>query len=115
MSDRIKPLEAMLAKGQDSALLRFSLGSAYLGQDDAARAAEHLRRAIKQDSNYSAAYKLLGQALAQLGDYSEAVSVFQAGIEVAESRGDKQAAKEMTVFARRAQRQADSGAEAEDA
>lgn len=111
MTDRIKPLEAMLANGQDSALLRFSLGSAYLGQDEAERAAEHLRQAIQLDGNYSAAYKLLGQALAQLGDYGSAVEVFQSGIAVAESRGDKQAAKEMAVFARRAQRQSDGGAE----
>lgn len=114
MADRIKPLETMLAQGQDSALLRFSLGSAYLAQDDAERAAEHLRQAIEQDANYSAAYKLLGQAHARLGDYPEAVKVFQAGIAVAESRGDNQAAKEMAVFSRRAQRQSDKEAESGD-
>ena len=34
----IKNFEAMLARGQDSGLLRFGLGSAYLGQNDPERA-----------------------------------------------------------------------------
>ena len=42
----IKNFEAMLARGQDSGLLRFGLGSAYLGQDDPDRAIPHLAEPV---------------------------------------------------------------------
>ena len=95
----------MLAGGRDNALLRFSLGNEYLKQGDAARAAEHLRRAVEHDPKYSAAWKLLGKALTDTEDWREALAAYQQGITVAEARGDKQAAKEMGVFARRISKQ----------
>ncbi|HRK78693.1 MAG TPA: tetratricopeptide repeat protein [Thiobacillus sp.] len=97
----IDNFEAMLAQGRDNALLRFSLGNEYLKQGDAARAAEHLRRAVEHDTQYSAAWKLLGKALTDSAAWSEALAAYRQGIAVAEARGDKQAAKEMSVFARR--------------
>ncbi len=93
--------EAMLAAGRDNALLRYSLGNEYLKQGDPAQAAEHLRRAVEHDPKYSAAWKLLGKALADSSALTEALAAYQQGIAVAEARGDKQAAKEMGVFARR--------------
>ncbi len=91
----------MLASGRDNALLRFSLGSEYLKQGDAVKAAEHLRRAVEHDPKYSAAWKLLGRALTEAEAWSEALAAYRQGIAVAEARGDKQAAREMGVFARR--------------
>ncbi|TCO81466.1 tetratricopeptide repeat protein [Plasticicumulans lactativorans] len=99
------PLEAMLARGQDNALLRFSLGSAWLGQGEPARAAEHLARAVEHDPGYSAAWKLLGKALAAAGDAPAARAAYARGIEVATAKGDLQAAKEMQVFLKRLQRE----------
>ena len=93
--------EALLAQGRDNALMRFSLGNAYLHEGDATRAAEHLQRAVEHDPKYSAAWKLLGRALNEAGDWQQALSAYEQGIAVAEARGDKQAAKEMTVFAKR--------------
>ena len=93
--------EALLAAGKDNALLRFSLGLHYLNAGDAARAAAHLRAAVGHDRDYSAAWKLLGRALAQTGARPEAQDAFRQGIEAANRKGDKQAAKEMTVFLRR--------------
>lgn len=97
----IADFESMLAQGRDNALLRFSLGNEYLKEGDAARAAEHLRRAVEHDPKYSAAWKLLGKALTDTEAWPEALAAYQQGIAVAEARGDKQAAKEMAVFARR--------------
>ena len=93
--------EALLAAGKDSALLRFSLGMQYLKGGDAAKAAMHLREAVKQDPRYSAAWKLLGKALAETGSPEDARAAYREGIAAAEAKGDKQAAKEMTVFLRR--------------
>jgi Tfp pilus assembly protein PilF len=94
-------LEKLLAGGRETALLRFSLGNEYLKIARPTVAAEHLRRAIELDANYSAAWKLLGKALAEAGQPTSALSAYRSGIDVAERNGDKQAAKEMTVFATR--------------
>jgi Tfp pilus assembly protein PilF len=93
--------ERMLAAGRDGALLRFSLGSEYLKAGDAARAAEHLARAVALDPKYTAAWKLYGKALAAAGRADEALAAYREGIAVAAARGDRQAEKEMRVFARR--------------
>jgi predicted Zn-dependent protease len=97
----IDNFEKMLAAGRDSALLRFSLGNAYIKKDDPDTAVRHLAHAVELDSDYSAAWKLYGKALAAAGRESEAADAFGRGIEVAEKRGDKQAAREMQVFLRR--------------
>jgi predicted Zn-dependent protease len=102
--DMIERFEAMLASGQDNALLRFSLGGAYLKAQRAGDAARHLARAVEHDPDYSAAWKLLGQALVAAGQDAAALDAYTRGIEVAERKGDKQAAKEMTVFKRRIER-----------
>ena len=81
-----------MPSGKDSALLRFGLGTQYLKAGDAARAAEHLRAAVAQDADYSAAWKLLGKALAQAGDLPGAAQAYRSGIAAAQRRGDKQAA-----------------------
>ena len=97
----IDSFEAMLAQGQDSVMLRFGLGTEYLKQNDYAQAITHLRAAVEQDPDYSAAWKLLGKALAAKGEQREAIQAYEYGIEVAEKRGDKQAAKEMRIFLKR--------------
>ena len=96
--------EQMLAAGKDGALLRYSLGNEYLKANDPARAAEHLARAVAQDPKYTAAWKLYGKALAASGRDAEALAAWREGIAVAAARGDKQAEREMTVFARRIER-----------
>ncbi|MDP2028323.1 MAG: tetratricopeptide repeat protein [Thiobacillus sp.] len=105
MPDPLDNFLAMLASGRDNALLRFSLGNEYLKHGDAAQAAEHLRRAVGHDPKYSAAWKLLGKALADIEAWDEALAAYRQGIAVAEARGDKQAAKEMSVFAKRIEKQ----------
>lgn len=101
----IDNFEAMLTAGRDNALLRFSLGNEYLKTGDSAKAAEHLRRAVEHDPKYSAAWKLLGKALTDSESWQEALDAYRQGVVVAEARGDKQAAKEMGVFARRIEKQ----------
>jgi len=100
----IDTFEKMLANGKDNPLLRFSLGNEYLKANDAATAAVHLRVAVELEADYSAAWKLLGKALAQSGDVDGAKAAYTSGIAAANAKGDKQAAKEMTVFLRRLDR-----------
>ena len=100
-SPAIERLEKLLGTPRDGALLRFSLGLEFLKADDAAKAAQYLRDAVAKDPGYSAAWKLLGKALTESGRPAEAIEAYRAGIAAAQTRGDKQAAKEMTVFLRR--------------
>ena len=100
----ISNLEKMLGTPRDGALLRYSLGAEYLKAGDHARAADFLREAVARDPAYSAAWKALGKALAESGRAREALEAYRHGIEAAQAKGDKQAEKEMTVFARRIER-----------
>ena len=93
--------QKMLAAGKDSALLRFSLGNEYLKIGHAELAAEHLAKAVALDPKYTAAWKLYGKALTAANRTDEALAAYQRGIAVAHAKGDKQAEKEMQVFARR--------------
>jgi Tfp pilus assembly protein PilF len=97
----ISQLEKLLGTPRDGALLRYSLGLEYAKEGNHARAVEYLREAVARDAMYSAAWKMLGKSLTELQQNEEALSAYRQGIEAAKKKGDRQAEKEMTVFARR--------------
>jgi Tfp pilus assembly protein PilF len=97
----ISSLEKLLGTPRDGALLRYSLGLEYAKAGDHARAIEFLRDAVTRDAQYSAAWKALGGELVKAGRDDEAREAYRLGIEAAQKKGDRQAEKEMTVFARR--------------
>ncbi|MGA8032156.1 MAG: tetratricopeptide repeat protein [Casimicrobiaceae bacterium] len=101
--------ERMLAAGKEGALLRYSIGNEYakLGDWEHARAA--LERAVALDPEFTAAWKLYAKALEGSGDAPAALAAYRSGIEVARRKGDRQAEKEMTVFARRIERASGAG------
>lgn len=100
-SPLITNLEKLLGTPRDGALLRYSLGTEYLKAGERERGIAALREAVARDPQYSAAWKALGRALAEDGREDEAYAAWTQGIAAAHARGDKQAEKEMTVFARR--------------
>lgn len=100
----IDNLETLRARGQDSALVRYSLGNEYVKAERIDVALEHLAEAVRMDPGYSAAWKLYAKTLAAEGRHEEAMKAFDHGIATAESKGDVQAAKEMRVFRTRSQR-----------
>jgi Tfp pilus assembly protein PilF len=102
--DLIANLEALLAKG-DSAVLRLALASRYLDAGDARAAVAHAEAAVRLDPEYSAGWKALGRALTAAARNAEARQAYARGIEVAERRGDRQAANEMRVFSKRLERE----------
>lgn len=104
MSATLEKFLNLLEAGRDSALLRFSLGNEYLKIGDARAAAAHLRQAVVLDPAYSAAWKRLGAALEAAGELAPALEAYREGIAVAGRKGDQQAAREMTVFARRVEK-----------
>ena len=105
----ISVLEKLIGTPRDGALLRYSLGLEYAKAGDAARAIAHLREAVARDPLYSAAWKALGKALADAARPVEALEAYRQGIEAARRKGDRQAQKEMTVFARRLEKSGGAG------
>jgi predicted Zn-dependent protease len=97
----VESLEKLLDTPRDGALLRYSLGREYLKAGERERGIEQLRDALRRDPGYSAAWKTLAGALVEAGRTGEAREAYARGIEAARARGDRQAEKEMTVFARR--------------
>lgn len=96
----ISQLEKLLGTPRDGALLRYSLGLEHAKAGDTARAIEYLRDAVTRDPLYSAAWKALGKALTDV-NAQEALAAYEQGIAAAKQKGDRQAEKEMTVFAKR--------------
>lgn len=105
MGDMTENLEALLARGDDSASLRFALATRYLADAKMERALEHALRAVQLDADYSAAWRLLGRIQSELGQVEAALQTYRRGIEVAQKNGDQQVAKEMSVFVKRLERE----------
>jgi Flp pilus assembly protein TadD len=97
----ISQLEKLLGTPRDGALLRYSLGLEHAKAGNHERAIEYLRDAVARDPLYSAAWKALGKSLTEFNRAEEALAAYRQGIEAARKKGDRQAEKEMTVFARR--------------
>lgn len=98
---RIASFEAMLARGQDSEMLRFTLGSAYFDEGQFNEAIAHLTAAVALKPDYTAAWKVLGRAHAAADDREAAIAAFDRGLEAGTQNGDKQSHKEIEVFRRR--------------
>jgi tetratricopeptide (TPR) repeat protein len=96
----ISQLEKLLGTPRDGALLRYSLGLEYAKAGNSERAIQYLRDAVARDPLYSAAWKALGKALSESAP-DEALAAYEQGIAAAQQKGDRQAEKEMTVFAKR--------------
>ena len=73
----------------------------YLKLENMEKAIAFFRDAVARDAGYSAAWRALGKALETAGNSGEALDAYRMGIAAAQKRGDKQAEKEMSVFARR--------------
>ncbi len=104
----ISNLEKLIGTPRDGALLRYSLGLEYEKAGRSGDAAAQLREAVQRDPLYSAAWKALGRVLAEDAP-QEALDAYRRGIEAAKQKGDRQAEKEMTVFARRLEKKLGGG------
>ena len=97
----VESLEKLIGTPRDGSLLRYSLGLEYSKLNQREKAIEHLRKSVELDPSYSAAWRTLGKTLEKEERNTEALEAYRNGIAAAQKKGDKQAEKEMTVFARR--------------
>ena len=102
----VESLEKLIGTPRDGSLLRYSLGLEHLKMSQWGKAIGHLKQCLSFDPGYSAAWRALGKALESDNRASEALEAYRSGIAAAHKKGDKQAEKEMTVFARRIEKRA---------
>ena len=107
--DLIANLEALLTKGGDNAVLRLALASRYLDAGDAPAAVAPCRSCRAARSGVLGRLESPRRRVAAAGRHADALAAYERGIEVAEKRGDQQAAKEMRVFSSRLKRAAAEG------
>jgi len=111
---QIDTFEAMLARGQDSEMLRYTLGNAYYKEKRYTEAAVHLAHAVELKPAYSTAWKLLGRVLADDGQLDKSLDAFDSGLAAAKANGDKQVEKEIGVFRKRVVKQIELNDKAEE-
>ncbi len=97
----VESFEAMLDKGMDGDMLRFSLGNAHWKEGNLDEAITHLKKAVEFNGDYSAAWKVLGRVMVDADRLDEASIAYISGLEAAQRKGDKQTEKEITVFIKR--------------
>ncbi len=98
---QLDTFKALLEKGNDNELVRYSIGNEYFKEKDFKQAIIHLEKAIEFKPTFSAAWKLYAKALAENHQNNEAIVAYEKGIDIAEANGDIQAVKEMRVFLKR--------------
>ena len=94
-------LEALLAAGRDSALLRMGLALAHHRCGNVDAAARHITQALVLDPDFAAAGRLQGLLALECGKPAEAAAAFGRALAAAQRRGDYQLVKELTVRLRR--------------
>ena len=99
--DRIETLRALAAADPSDGAAWFLLGRELLGANRAGEAVAAFESALAAQSDYTAAFRQLGNALEACGRYEDAAATYRRGIEVAERTHDLQTAKEMGAFLKR--------------
>lgn len=99
---KIEVFKQMAQEQPENALIRYGLGSEYVKEERWTEAVEVLRETVRLNSEYTAAYQMLGGALAKSGAQKEACRVWQEGIEVATRTGAWKARDHMQELLRNA-------------
>jgi predicted Zn-dependent protease len=89
-------IEALLADEPDNSFLRYGLAMEYVSAGEEEQAIATFRDLMGRDPNYVPTYLQAGQVLARLGRETEARSVLEEGVRVAQRVGDAHAAGEMS-------------------
>lgn len=98
--DRIAALKQFIEKDPEDWLSMFLLGLEYMRAADYPAAAEVLARCVVVNSDYSAAWKQLGDAWRKQGELEKALDIYRLGLASALRKKDDQVEKECVAFIR---------------
>ena len=106
---RLDIFAEMARQQPDDAMIWYGLASEYMKAERWAEAAAALRNVVRVNPDYTAAYQLLGTALANQGETEEARRAWAEGVAVATRTGAWKARQHMETLL--AQSNPESGAE----
>lgn len=101
-ADRIAQFRKMATDDPNNELAHFTLGKALAEAGDHRAAVDSYRRALQLNENISKVYQLLAVSLKAMGEPGAAVGALQAGVTVADRRGDLLPKNEMIAMLREA-------------
>ncbi|HEY3130794.1 MAG TPA: STAS domain-containing protein [Acidobacteriota bacterium] len=104
-NNQLEQFKELVKQDPTDDLSWYGLGSQYLQVQRFAEAADAFHKVVELKPDHSAAYRHWGYALFRAGDFTAARSAFEAGIPVAEKKGDMQAAKEMEALLKKLSKQ----------
>lgn len=88
VASRLEQFRKMAEADPNNELGHFSLGRALMDANEPAQAAESFERALALNANLSKAYQLLATALLKSNQNDKAIERLQAGVRIADQRGD---------------------------
>src|SRR5687768_6441845 len=95
VQSKIEIFTAMLAEQPENAMIWYGLASEQFKTEDWAEAAKSLRQVVSLNPDYTAAYQMLGTALAKMDDVAGAQQAWRDGIEAAGRTGAWKAGQHM--------------------
>lgn len=95
---KIEIFTAMLAEQPDNAMIWYGLASEQYKLENWAEAAKSLRQVVGLNPDYTAAYQMLGTALANIDELAEAQQAWRDGIEAAGRTGAWKAGQHMQAL-----------------
>ena len=95
---KIEVFTAMLTEQPENAMIWYGLASEQFKLENWAEAAKALRQVVTLNPDYTAAYQMLGTALANLDDLSGAQQAWRDGIQAAERTGAWKAGQHMQAL-----------------
>ena len=98
VQSKIEVFTAMLIEQPENAMIWYGLASEQLKLEDWAEASKSLRQVVSLNPDYTAAYQMLGTALAKMDDLSGAQEAWRDGIEAAGRTGAWKAGQHMQAL-----------------
>jgi len=96
---RLQKLLYFLKNEPDDPFLKYALATEYLSQNDVQKALFYFEDLLKKHPDYVGTYYHAGKLFERLDRKSEAIFVYQRGMEIARKAGDNHAYSELqTVF-----------------
>lgn len=92
---RIAQFQAVLSANPKDVMARLTLGKAYLQADRTEDAIRILEEALVLQGDYTAVYRVLGEAYERAGKLARAIKAYRRGIEIAEHKRDLDPRNEM--------------------
>jgi predicted Zn-dependent protease len=98
MTDRMSMLQEFLKENPNDAFARYGLALEHINAGNAEAGLSEFKILLENNPDYTAAYQMAGQTLAQVGRREEAVKMLSDGIATARRTGNNHAMSEMEAL-----------------